>query len=278
MHRSGINKLQAKPQKPCNELPKGANLTPGGLRILASKSITQSQKTTHDNPINSDGKKRRSFVAPLFAAGYERRYASQFTRGNMKRNGILFSFFVGLMSSGCASTTMQTYHAGGDKAVCGKRGVSLGHVAILPEMAWRNDQKEPEKREQMALEEIERAFREIPCGSIAAPGGIRQVSDWSGRPESELVSKFSEEGVDTVILVRIEELTPRIFVTYSLPFLWAGSSEADFRIRTLSVQSGSVLADMRVKRSTGGPFNLRPAEWAGTELNAALRAIIEEKK
>lgn len=200
------------------------------------------------------------------------------TRGNMKRNGILFSLFVWLMISGCATTTMQTYHAGGNKSICGKPGVSLGYVAILPETAWRADQKEPDKREQMALEEIGRAFREIPCGSIAAPGGIREISNWSSMSESELLSQFFQEGVDTIILVRIEELTPRIFITYSLPFLWASSSEADFRIRALSVQSATVLADMRVKRSTGGLFNIRPAEWARSELNAAMMEIMEEEK
>jgi len=31
---------------------------------------------THNKPINSDSKKRRSFVALLFAAGYGRRWAS----------------------------------------------------------------------------------------------------------------------------------------------------------------------------------------------------------
>jgi hypothetical protein len=31
---------------------------------------------------------------------------------------------------------------------------------------------------------------------------------------------------------------------------------------------------MRVLRSTGGPFNIRPAQWAREELQAALRNII----
>ena len=30
---------------------------------------------THNKPINPDSKKRRSFVALLFAAGYDQRYA-----------------------------------------------------------------------------------------------------------------------------------------------------------------------------------------------------------
>jgi hypothetical protein len=126
----------------------------------------------------------------------------------------------------------------------------------------------------MALEEIEKAFQLFPCGSIAKPGGIREFADWSGRPEAGLLKQFSGQGVDTVIVIRIEELTPRLTFTFSLPFLWGGTNEADFRIRALSVKSGTVLADMRVKRFTGGPFNIRPAEWSRIELNEALKEII----
>lgn len=192
----------------------------------------------------------------------------------MKRFGFIVYLLAGIMISGCAGTTMQTYRAGGQKTICGEPGASLGHIAVLPEMAWRDDQKEPEKRQQMALAEIEKAFLEIPCGSLTPPGGIRGVAEWSGKPESDLLQTFSREGVDTIILVRIEELSPRVYLTYSLPFLWGSTSEADFRIRALSVKSGAVLADVRVKRSTGGPFHLRPAEWAGVELYAALKKIL----
>ena len=34
-------------------------------------------KLQHNNAINSDSKKRRFFVAPLFAAGYGERYANK---------------------------------------------------------------------------------------------------------------------------------------------------------------------------------------------------------
>lgn len=193
----------------------------------------------------------------------------------MKEVIFVFYLLVGIFISGCAGTTMQSYRAGGEETLCAERGDSLGLIAVLPEMAWRDDQKEPDKRQQMALEEISRAFREIPCGRIAPPGGIRAVAGWSDRPEAELLQAFFAEGVDTVILLRIEELTPRVYLTFSLPFLWAGASEADFRIRALSVKSGEVLMDRRVKRSTGGPFHLRPAEWAGVELYTALKKIME---
>ena len=68
-----------------------------------------------------------------------------------------------------------------------------------------------------------------------------------------------------------------LYLTFSLPILWGGSNEADFRIRMLSVKTGDVLVDMRVRRSTGGPFNIRPAEWARDGLKVALHNIIWKK-
>ena len=65
-----------------------------------------------------------------------------------------------------------------------------------------------------------------------------------------------------------------LYFTFSLPILWGGSNEADFHIRMLSSKTGDVLIDMRVRRSTGGPFNIRPAEWSRDELQAALHDII----
>ena len=171
---------------------------------------------------------------------------------------------------------MHTYQAVGKNTICDDK--DLGKIVVLPEAAWRVDQKEPDKREAMALEEIEKSFQQFPCGSISYPEGIREFSNWASEPESELLKQFSGEGVDTIIIIRIEELTPRLQVTFSLPFLWAGSTEADFRIRVISVKTGAVLNDMRVKRLTGGPFNIRPAEWSRIELNSALGKIIDGPK
>jgi hypothetical protein len=191
----------------------------------------------------------------------------------------LFSVMILALSiTGCANTSIKTYRTAGKPTICDGKNDGLGHIVVLPETAWRNDQKEPAKREAMALEEIKNAFQGFPCGNLSAPGGIRNFSSWSSKPESELLKQFSNEGVDTIILLRIEELTPSLYFTFSLPILWGGSNEADFRIRTLSVNTGNVLTDMRVKRSTGGPFNIRPAEWSRDELNAALHDIIGKGK
>ncbi len=171
---------------------------------------------------------------------------------------------------------MRTYQAAGKSIICGDR--DLGKIVVLPEAAWRLDQKEPDKREAMALAEIEKSFQQFPCGSISYPEGIREFSNWASEPESELLKRFSGEGIDTIIIIRIEELTPRLQVTFSLPFLWVGSTEADFRIRVISVKTGAVLNDMRVKQLTGGPFNIRPAEWSRIELNIALEKIIGDPR
>jgi len=189
---------------------------------------------------------------------------------------IVLCTFVIFVVSGCAATTVHTYQAAGKGTICA--GNDLGIIAVLPEAAWRHDQKEPKKRELMALEEIEKSFQDIPCGSTSRPGGIRNFSNWSSKPESELLTQFSEEGIDTIIIIRVEEFTPRLEITFSLPFLWGGSNEADFRVRAISVKTGAVINDMRVKRVTGGPFNVRPAEWSRVELNSGLNEAIGNAK
>ena len=129
----------------------------------------------------------------------------------------------------------------------------------------------------MALEEIKNAFQNFPCGSLSAPGGIRDFSSLLSKPESELSDSFLMKALIQSSYCEFEELTPYLYFTFSLPILWGGSNEADFRIRTLSVKTGDVLTDMCVRRNTGGPFNIRPAEWSRDELKAALSDIIWKK-
>jgi hypothetical protein len=187
---------------------------------------------------------------------------------------LISTIILAMLIAGCATTSTKIYQMSEKTAICSRNSDDFGHIAVLPEAAWREDQKEPAKRELMALEEIKKAFDNFPCGNLSVPGGVREFAKWSRKSKPELLKDFSNEGVDTIILIRIEEFTPRLFFTFSLPILWGGSSEADFRIRMLSVKTGEVLVDMRVLRSTGGPFNIRPAEWARDELNAALHNII----
>lgn len=126
----------------------------------------------------------------------------------------------------------------------------------------------------MAARAIARAFADLPCGSLAAPGGVRVFAGWSAAGEGDLISSLRADGVDTVVLVRIEELTPTLAVTFSVPFLWVGTSEADFRVRALRTADGPVILDRRIRRVSNGPFQLRPASWAEPELEAGLRQVV----
>ena len=185
-------------------------------------------------------------------------------------------YFMLILISGCTSTRMYTYSADGKETICGDYKNTLGHTVVLLEAAWRKDQKEPALREQMVLEEVNRAFDDFPCGNISLPGDIREFSNWTALPAQEMLNTFSKEAVDTVIIIRVEELTPRLNISFSIPFLWSGTNEADFRVKTISVKTGNILTDMRIKRETGGPFNIRPAEWSREELYMALRSVIKK--
>lgn len=94
----------------------------------------------------------------------------------------------------------------------------------------------------------------------------------------QLLRQFSGEGVDTLIVMRLEELIPHLYFTFSFPILWCGDNEADFRIRVISVETGAILNDVRLRRSTGGPFNIRPAHWSGDDLREAHRDIINVRQ
>jgi hypothetical protein len=192
------------------------------------------------------------------------------------RNLIKYIFlFIALMHvSSCTSTRTYIYNAGQKETICKKENADLGKTVVLLEAAWRSDQKEPIQRQKMALEEIEKAFMDFPCGIISSPGDIKK-HNMSTISEQAMLKNFSSKGVDTLIIIRIEELTPRLEITFSIPFLWGGTNEADFRIKVVSVKTGTTHMNMRVKRVTGGPFNIRPAEWSRAELYAAIRSIIK---
>lgn len=180
-----------------------------------------------------------------------------------------------LTLSGCTTTRTHTYNTGQRLTICDNKNIDLGNTVVLYETAWRSDQKEPLHRQQMALEEIENVFMQFPCGNIDLSNGIVNFNSLN-ITEIEMLKKYSRQMIDTVIIIRLEELTPRLEITFSIPFLWSGFNEADFRVKAISVKSANTFIDMRVKRVTGGPFNIRPAEWSRTEFNAALSSIIKK--
>ncbi len=118
----------------------------------------------------------------------------------------------------------------------------------------------------MAMLEIHKVFSKITCGKLLVPDGIKKFSHDLKLFESAILKKYSEYDVDAVIIIRLEGLTPRLDVTFSIPFLWNGASEVDFTVKVLSLKNAEVLMQRCIKRTTGGPFHIRPADWASDEL------------
>ena len=128
---------------------------------------------------------------------------------------IILTMFI----EGCATTSTKIYQMSEKTTICSRNSDNFGYIAVLPEAAWRLDQKEPAKRELMALEEIKKAFDNFPCGNLSVPGGVREFAKWSRKSESELLKYFSNEGVDTIILLhrRVDPIVIfNFFIAYSL--------------------------------------------------------------
>jgi len=172
---------------------------------------------------------------------------------------------------GCSSTITQTHIAGGAAPLC-PEGLELGRVAVFPEAVWRADQKDVAKRTAMAAQAVGRAFSDLTCADDVA---VHAFAPWSDELEQARLESLAGAGVDTAVLVRVEELGPTLAVTFSVPFLWVGMSETQFRLRAIHIPSSRVLLDASVKRSRGGPFQLRPASWAEPVLEDALITLVQ---
>lgn len=171
---------------------------------------------------------------------------------------------------GCG-TLSRSHYASGAPPLCSRE---LGRIAVVPETAWRIDQKEPALRTEMATRALQRAFSRADCGADAE---IQPFSSWASELEQEQLSRLSAHGFDSAIFLRVEELGPTLHLTLSLPFLWSSTSEAQLRMRAIHIETGRVLLDATIHRETGGPFQLRPASWAEAELEAAVHTLLREE-
>jgi len=171
----------------------------------------------------------------------------------------------------CTATQIQSHVASGDSPLCAQTA-DLGRIAVVPETAWRANQKDRDERTAMATGAIRRAFSDLGCGSDL---NVREFASWSSSLEADQLRRLSDDGVDTAIFIRVEELGPTLAITLSVPFLWVGLSEAQVGLRAIHIPTQRVLLDARIRRVRGGPFQLRPASWAQAELEGALVSLVQ---
>jgi hypothetical protein len=170
-------------------------------------------------------------------------------------------------------TRVADHVAAGQPPLCRPGAPDLGVVAVLPQVVWRADQKEPEARRAIAEASLRESFAELPCARVPGPGAMRGFGDWSARPEADTLRALAAEGVDTAILVRVEELTPLLAI--SIPVLWSSYSQVDLRLRVLDTRSGAVRLDVHRGRLRGGAFAVRGTGPLQAEMTTALRGLVE---
>lgn len=171
-----------------------------------------------------------------------------------------------LTLSACASVQVRDDVLQGALPWAPAQGGSLGRLSVWPETTWRPDQKERESREAMAVAAITRAFADYPHGTVSE---IRPVTPWVAESEPERLGAAKAAGIDTVVMVRVSELGPLLYL--SLPVLWSTYSDVKFRLRIVRPENGQVLLDAERHRKVGGPFALRGTEPLAAEMELALR-------
>ncbi len=178
---------------------------------------------------------------------------------------LLLTASTALLTPGCASVQVRDDVLTGALPWSQPSG-GLGDVSVWPETVWREDQKEKPLREGMIQAAVASTFQGFPHGAIAE---IRPVTPWVAESEPERLASAHAAGIDTVVMVRVSELGPLLYL--SIPVLWSTYSDVKVRLRVVSLTSGEVLLDAERRRQVGGPFVLRGVEPLTGELEIALR-------
>lgn len=96
--------------------------------------------------------------------------------------------------------------------------------------------------------------------------------------EEQLLSQARARGLDSVLMVRVEEYARRgnLYLAVALPPVsWDTSTLISLRVKALDAKTGAVLADLRRDRLRGGLFTLRTPKDLPAELKAMLASLME---
>ena len=177
----------------------------------------------------------------------------------------------------CNCTTPRlTIHAVGNTPVC--KTQTPERVLVLWGSAWRENQKEPALRREIAAREIAKFFNSNPCFSHA------QILESSREMPALMLTDADalklatnlQIPVQKVIFVRVEELGPLLMI-YLSPILWEGGSEVILRVRVLNVEASRLESDISIHRKDTGPFVLRGTGALEKDLDAALSSVFTQE-
>ena len=179
--------------------------------------------------------------------------------------------FAGLW--GCAATQITTHAAGLKPPLC-KEQTEQSTALVLWGAAWRENQKKPSLREEIASSAISQFFGTGVCYSK-----VSVLKSLAGREpvaisdtEALNFAATLPERYSKVIILRLEELGP-LLVIYPSPILWVGSTEVVLRVRMLDVNSSALEADLAIHWKNGGAFVLKGTKTLQQDLQTALAAV-----
>lgn len=187
---------------------------------------------------------------------------------------ILLSLCI-LAFSGC-STIMVNIHTVGLKPPLCRSDIANQKILVLWGEAWRSDQKEKERREQVASVVIPRFFNETSCYASATVQKFIAGRDAITMSDSEILkSDMVISGqFQKVVVVRLEEVGPTL-IFYLSPILWEDPTNVSLRIRVLDVATSSLDSDVTMDWKKGGAFNIRGAKFYDESLTAALASVFK---
>lgn len=190
---------------------------------------------------------------------------------------LFFCVIVALIfaGQGCSTVNLRQYNAGPKPEICTASQEPAG-LFVLWGTAWRENQKEPQLRREIATRSIQAFFSSLPCRRR-----VFLLDSWNGQPAPLLsdtqaleAARAQPSPIGEVLIIRVEELGPFIKI-YLSPILWEGGTEIILRIRMLKVSTGVMESDVTTHWIRGGPFVLRGVSSLDEDLAAALQSAFK---
>jgi len=187
-----------------------------------------------------------------------------------------FALSLSLSLFGCATTKLDT-HAIGAAPLLFQGDNPGSKVIVVWGTAWRSNQKEGARREEIASQAILEFFK-AKLGQEVVVQKTIEGKLAIALSDSEILQSDQVKAAryQKVVILRLEELGPTL-TFYLSPILWHGSTDILFRVRVLDVPQISLASDVSVHWTKGGPFALRGTSALKEGLKSALAAVFDDK-
>lgn len=192
-----------------------------------------------------------------------------FTRYRAAASALFATLALGL--AGCAATQVQSTGELLRGPLC-QPGTPPVSTVIYWAPQWRNDQKEPVRRELAALRGIQDFAARTDC--LAVRGVYRLTATQALSNDAEL-QRLPGGGTDApalLLLVVVRELGPRI--EFGLPWVLEGGTEASIDVRVLDTRTSTRLANTQTLWRNGGRWVIKGVGTLERDMSEALTATL----